>query len=294
MSQSSPSNRHETATALNAVAKHIVRMPTTRNRGEKMEYEQVIYSVTSTHVAQITLNRPESLNTFNTRMGGELYAALMEAESDRMVRVILIKGAGKSFCAGIDVKELAGKTALEYQQWIERMERPLLAIAKIKKPVIVQLHGVAAANGMGLAAAADLVIAADNARMGLTAIKVGLNCVGPILPVARCVGRKKALELLLYGELIGATEGERLGLVNRIVSAESLDMEALQWAELLAQKSPIAVQIAKSGFYASEDMAYEQQFTYMNEVFARLCTSEDAKEGVQAFFEKRDPVWQEK
>ena len=164
----------------------------------------------------------------------------------------------------------------------------------MKKPVIVQLHGVAAANGMGLAAAADLVIAAENARMGLTAIKVGLNCVGPILPVARCVGRKKALELLLYGELIGAVEAERLGLINRIVPLERLDAEALQWAELLALKSPIAVQIAKSGFYASEDMAYEQQFAYMNEVFARLCTSEDAKEGVQAFFEKRDPVWQEK
>ena len=259
-----------------------------------MEYEQVIYTVSTTHVAQIILNRPESLNTFNTRMGGELYDALMAAESDRSVRVILIKGAGKSFCAGIDVKELAGKTALEYREWIERMERPLLAIAKMKKPVIVQLHGVAAANGMGLAAAADLVIAAENARMGLTAIKVGLNCVGPILPVARCVGRKKALELLLYGELIGAVEAERLGLINRIVPLERLDAEALQWAELLALKSPIAVQIAKSGFYASEDMAYEQQFAYMNEVFARLCTSEDAKEGVQAFFEKRDPVWQEK
>ena len=259
-----------------------------------MEYEQVVYNVTTTHVAQITLNRPESLNTFNTRMGGELYDALMAAETDRSVRVILIKGAGKSFCAGIDVKELAGKTALEYQQWIERMERPLLAIAKMKKPVIVQLHGVAAANGMGLAAAADLVIAAENARMGLTAIKVGLNCVGPILPVARCVGRKKALELLLYGELIGAVEAERLGLINRIVPLERLDAEALQWAELLALKSPIAVQIAKSGFYASEDMVYEQQFAYMNEVFARLCTTEDAKEGVQAFFEKRDPVWQEK
>jgi len=259
-----------------------------------MEYEQVIYTVSTTHVAQITLNRPESLNTFNTRMGVELYDALMAAESDYGVRVILIKGAGKSFCAGIDVKELAGKTALEYREWIERMERPLLAITKMKKPVIVQLQGVAAANGMGLAAAADLVIAAENARMGLTAIKVGLNCVGPILPVARCVGRKKALELLLYGELIGAVEGERLGLINRIVPLERLDAEALQWAELLAQKSPIAVQIAKSGFYASEDMAYEQQFAYMNEVFARLCTSEDAKEGVQAFFEKRDPVWQEK
>jgi len=264
------------------------------SRGGKMEYEQVIYTVSTTHVAQITLNRPESLNTFNTRMGVELYDALMAAESDYGVRVILIKGAGKSFCAGIDVKELAGKTALEYREWIERMERPLLAITKMKKPVIVQLQGVAAANGMGLAAAADLVIAAENARMGLTAIKVGLNCVGPILPVARCVGRKKALELLLYGELIGAVEGERLGLINRIVPLERLDAEALQWAELLAQKSPIAVQIAKSGFYASEDMAYEQQFAYMNEVFARLCTSEDAKEGVQAFFEKRDPVWQEK
>jgi enoyl-CoA hydratase/carnithine racemase len=259
-----------------------------------MEYEQVIYTVTTTHVAQITLNRPESLNTFNTRMGGELYDALMAAESDRSVRVILIKGAGKSFCAGIDVKELAGKTALEYREWIERMERPLLAIAKMKKPVIVQLQGVAAANGMGLAAAADLVIAAENARMGLTAIKVGLNCVGPILPVARCVGRKKALELLLYGELVGAVEAERLGLINRIVPLERLDAEALQWAELLALKSPIAVQIAKSGFYASEDMVYEQQFAFMNEIFARLCTTGDAKEGVQAFFEKRDPVWQEK
>jgi enoyl-CoA hydratase/carnithine racemase len=259
-----------------------------------MEYEQVVYKVTTTHVAQIALNRPESLNTFNTQMAGELHEALMAAEADSRVRVILIKGAGKSFCAGIDVKELAGKTALEYREWIERMERPLLAIAKMKKPVIVQLHGVAAANGMGLAAAADLVIAAETARMGLTAIKVGLNCVGPILPVARCVGRKKALELLLYGELIDAAEGERLGLINRIVPADALETEAIQWAELLALKSPIAVQIAKSGFYASEDMAYEQQFAYMNEVFARLCTSADAKEGVQAFFEKRAPVWQEK
>ena len=259
-----------------------------------MEYEQVVYAVSETYVAQIILNRPESLNTFNTRMAGELYEALMEAESDRRVRVILIKGAGKSFCAGIDVNELAGKTALEYQQWIERMERPLLAIAKMKKPVIVQLHGVAAANGMGLVAAADLVIAAETARMGLTAIKVGLNCVGPIVPVARCVGRKKALELLLYGELIPASEAERLGLINRIVSADSLDEEALNWAEMLAKKSPIAVQIAKSGFYASEDMVYEQQFTYMNEIFARLCTCDDAKEGVQAFFEKREPVWREK
>jgi enoyl-CoA hydratase/carnithine racemase len=138
------------------------------------------------------------------------------------------------------------------------------------------------------------VIAADNARMGLTAINVGLNCVGPVIPVARCVGRKKALELLLYGNLIPAAEALALGLVNRVVPRDALDVEARRWAEDLAQKSPVAVQIAKSAFYAAEDMDYAQQFAFMNEAFARLCTTDDAKEGVRAFFEKRPPVWHER
>jgi len=130
--------------------------------------------------------------------------------------------------------------------------------------------------------------------MGLTAINVGLNCVGPVIPVARCVGRKKALELLFYGNLIGAEEALNLGLINRIVPKDELDSETRRWAEELAQKSPIAVQIAKSAFYKSEDMEYKNQFAHMNEAFARLCTTDDAKEGVRAFFEKRRPVWKEK
>ena len=259
-----------------------------------MNYETVIVETNDKHVGVITLNRPGSLNTFSSLMARELNEALFELEAAPEIRVILIKGAGKSFCAGIDVKELAGKTALEYRDWIERMETPLVTVSKLKKPVIAQVHGVAAANGMGLAAAADLVIAADNARMGLTAINVGLNCVGPVIPVARCVGRKKALELLLYGELIRMDEALALGLVNRVAPKDDLENEALRWAEALAEKSPVAVKIAKSAFYASEDMDYEKQFAYMNEAFARLCTAEDAKEGVQAFLEKRKPVWQEK
>jgi enoyl-CoA hydratase/carnithine racemase len=169
-----------------------------------------------------------------------------------------------------------------------------VAISRMKKPVIAQLHGVAAANGMGLVAAADLAIAADNARMGLTAINVGLNCVGPVIPVAKSVGRKKAMELLLYGNLISASEALALGLINRIVPKDELETEARRWAEDLAQRSPIAVQVAKTGFYNAADMTYERQFAYMNEAFARLCSTSDAKEGVQAFFEKRKPVWQEK
>jgi len=259
-----------------------------------MKYEKVIVETGKNHVAEITLNRPENLNTFNSKMAKELAAALFGLDADQNVRVILLKGAGKAFCAGIDVNELANKTAVEYRQWIERMENPLVAISKMKKPVIAQLHGIAAANGMGLIAAADLVIAEENARMGLTAINVGLNCVGPVIPVARCVGRKKAMELLLYGNLIRTPEALALGLINRVVPKDELETKARSWAEELAQKSPIAVQIAKSAFYQAEDMAYEKQFAHMNEAFARLCTTDDAKEGVLAFFEKRNPVWKEK
>jgi enoyl-CoA hydratase/carnithine racemase len=271
-----------------------VQVNTTIKGRPEMTYSKVMIAKNPTFVAELTLNRPDQLNALDSPMAEELYAALMELDADPQVRVVLLKGAGKAFCAGIDVNELAGKSALEYREWIERMERPLVAVSRMKKPVIAQVHGVAAANGMGIAAAADLVIAADNARMGLTAINVGLNCVGPVIPVARCVGRKKALELLLYGNLIPASEALELGLVNKLVPKDELDAQARQWAAELAKKSPVAVQIAKSAFYNSEDMGYAQQFAYMNEAFARLCSTDDAKEGVRAFFEKRQPVWNEK
>lgn len=258
-----------------------------------MAYSDIIIDKGENHVATLTLNRPDHMNTFSSRMAGELKQALLEMDEAPDIRVILLKGSGKAFCAGIDVNELEGKTPIEYRLWIEKMEQPLVTISRMDTPVIAQLQGVAAANGMGLIAAADLVIAAENSRMGLTAINVGLNCVGPVIPVARCVGRKKALELLLYGKLIKAPEALSLGLINRTVPKENLESEALKWAEELAQKSPVAVRIAKTAFYASEDMTYEQQFSYMNEAFARLCSTNDAKEGVKAFFERRNPVWQE-
>ena len=259
-----------------------------------MSYAHLIVEVAEGFVGTITLNRPDQLNTFNSLLAEELTTALMTMDADPLVRVVIIKGAGKAFCGGIDINELADKTAMEYQQWIEHMEKPLVAISRMKKPVIAQVHGVAAANGMGLVAAADLAIAATNTKMGLTAINVGLNCVGPIIPVARCVGRKKALELLLFGELIKAPEAQALGLLNRVVDKDVLEEETKAWAATLAKKSPLAVQVAKKAFYASEDLDYHRQFDLMNEAFARLCTTRDAKEGVQAFLEKRPPRWQER
>ena len=256
-----------------------------------MSYEFLILEIGNDFVAEITLNRPEQLNTFNTPLAGELVQALQEADARTNVRVIILKGAGKAFCAGIDVNELSGKSAMEYKAWIEHMEKPLVTISRMSKPVIAQVHGVAAANGAGLVAAADLAIAAENTRLGLTAINVGLNCVGPVIPVTRSVGRKRALELLLYGNLIKAPEALNMGLVNRVVPKDELAEEARKWAVELARKSPVAVQISKKAFYAAADMEYHKAFEYMNEAFARLCTTEDAKEGVAAFFEKRHPEW---
>ncbi|MDI6688549.1 MAG: enoyl-CoA hydratase-related protein [Desulfobacterales bacterium] len=141
---------------------------------------------------------------------------------------------------------------------------------------------------------ADLATAGENARIGLTAINVGLNCIGPVIPVTRSVGRKKALELLFYGDLITAREALSMGLINRVIPEADLNKETRIWAATLAQKSPLALQIAKKAFYAAADLDYYNAFEYMNEAFARLCSTEDANEGISAFLGKRSPVWKQK
>lgn len=258
-----------------------------------MNYENLMIETGQDFITTITLNRANQMNTFNTPMARELADALSQADKDEQTRVIIIKGAGRAFCAGIDISEFFDRTANQYRRWIERMERPLAAIGHMNKPVIAQVHGVAAANGAGLVAAADLAVASENARIGLTAINVGLNCVGPVVPVARSVGRKRALELLLFGDLIKAPQALEMGLINKVVATDDLEKETREWAARLAQKSPLALQIAKKAFYTASDMDYDRAFQYMNEAFARLCTTQDAREGVDAFLNKRAPVWKQ-
>lgn len=259
-----------------------------------MGYKNIIVETGDDYIAEITLNRPDNLNTFNVPLAVELSQALRELDSKTEVRVIILKGAGRAFCAGIDVSDFFSKNTAEYREWVECMENPLVTISRMNKPVIAQVHGVAAANGAGLVAAADLAVAGENARIGLTAINVGLNCIGPVIPVTRSVGRKRALELLFYGDLITAREALSMGLVNRVIPEADLDEETRNWAAILTQKSPVALQIAKKAFYAAADLDYYKAFEYMNEAFARLCSTEDAGEGISAFMEKRSPVWKQK
>ncbi len=256
-----------------------------------MAFETLLIDINGDGVGVITLNRPEQLNTFNTALAQELNQALEQMEASQEVRVVVIKGAGRSFCAGIDVGEFFGQTASEYRVWIGRMEASLQTIMSLAKPVIAQVHGVAAANGAGLVSAADLAVAAEDARIGFTAINVGLSCLGPIVPASLSVGRKRALELLYFGELIPAPRALDLGLINAVTPPGELESWTRGYAQKLAAKSPVALQLSKKAFQAAGDMAVHQAFEYMNEAFARLCTTEDAAEGVRAFLEKRQPVW---
>jgi len=255
-----------------------------------MAYEAVLVEVTE-HIGIITLNRPEKLNTFNVPLGRDLNAALEEMDENRDVYVVIIRGNGKVFSAGIDITDFPKKGILEYRPWITLMEKMTLTIARMKKPVIAAVHGVAAANGAGLVAAADLAIAAEGARFGLTAIDVGLFCMGPAVPMDRCVGKKHCLELLLTGDLIDAERAERIGLVNKVVPEDKLMEEALALARKLAAKSPLALQMGKETYYTMMDMPFDKALSYANEMFSELCTLKDAEEGVQAFLEKRPPQW---
>ncbi len=258
-----------------------------------MTYNTIMLDV-SDYVGIITLNRPEQLNTFSTEMGKELNRALIELDNNQEVRVVVIKGAGKAFSAGIDISEFFNKSQREYYQWVSQMEQMNLVIAYMKKPVIASAQGFAVANGAGLIAACDLAVVSEGIKIGATAINVGLFCMGPAVPISRSLGRKRCLEMLLTGDMIDAKTAERWGLVNMVVPEDKLDTTTMDLARKLAAKSPLALQMGKQTYYGMCDMEFSKALEYSNEKFAALCVTQDAKEGVNAFLEKRDPVWKEK
>jgi enoyl-CoA hydratase/carnithine racemase len=215
-------------------------------------------------------------------------------ERDPEVRVVVIDANGKHFSTGISLDEFKGKTNKEYREFIRLMDEHNHTIARMKKPVIASVKGYALANGAGLSFACDLTIAAEDAKFGTTAINVGLICLGPAAPLARHVGRKKALEMVLLGEIVSAVEAQRLGLVNKVVPSDKLEEATMELAAKLAAKSPLALQIGKTGIYGMQDVPYHQALDYLSGLFAALCSTADAEEGVKAFLEKRAPMWQER
>lgn len=255
-----------------------------------MAQENILVEIKD-HIGVITLNRPDEMNTFTVPFARALNNALLDMEGDDQVRVIVIKGAGKHFSTGISLDEFKDKSHWQYRELIRMMDEHNHTIADMKKPVIASVKGYALANGAGLVFACDLAVASEGAKFGTTAINVGLICLGPAVPLSRSVGRKKTLEMVLTGDIIPASEAENLGLINRVVPEDELEKATMELAGKIAAKNPFSVQIGKGGIYGMQDLPYHQALDYLGELFAALCSTEDAHEGIQAFVEKRDPMW---
>ena len=245
------------------------------------------------NIMKITLNRPKVLNAINTDIILELNSALNEAEKDADVKVVVITGAGdRAFSAGADISRfLEIKTPADAKEFLrESLEKVILCIEKLGKPVIAAVNGLALGGGCELAMACDIVIASEKALFGQPEINVGvLPGWGGMSRLAKIVGIHKAKELALTGDMIPAAEAERLGLVNKVVPPEKLEEAVMEMANKLKSKSPLAIKLVKEainrGFAPDMELALERDI----DLFAVMAVSEDAKEGVKAFLEKRKP-----
>ncbi len=244
-------------------------------------------------VARVTLNRPEVRNALNESVLRELDAALRRLEDDPAVRAIILRGAGdRAFCAGADLKGVGDRgTTLQARESFSGLARILEYLAGMRTPVIAQVHGYALAGGCGLAAGCDIVVAADDAVFGLPEIKVGLLPLIVMAPILRAVGRKRGLLMILSGEPVSAREAYEMGLVSRIVPRAELETAASGLAQTLAGYSPTALGLAKEAAATVSDMEYGAALRYLRELITLVALSDDAREGIAAFFEKRPPRW---
>lgn len=257
-----------------------------------MTYETLLVEVED-GVATVTLNRPEVRNALNPTLVGELEAVLAALEDDAAARVIVLRGAGdKAFCAGADLKGVGDRGgALQARESFSGLPRILEAMARMRTPLVAQVHGFALAGGCGLAVGCDIVVAADDAVFGLPEIRIGLLPLIVMAPILRAVGRKRGMLMVLSGEPVSAREALDMGLVSKVVPRGSLDAEVRALAAKLAGLSPTALGLAKEAAATSIEMDYGGALRYLRELTTLVFLSDDAREGVKAFFEKRTPRW---
>jgi 2-(1,2-epoxy-1,2-dihydrophenyl)acetyl-CoA isomerase len=258
-----------------------------------MSYDTILFDIDQ-NVATVTLNRPEAMNALNMQMAEELMEALSRCRADPNVRAVIVKGAGRGFCAGGDVRAFGESLQTNPLSFIRslamRLHAGVAEIRRMERPVIAQVHGVAAGAGMSLALACDLTLAAQTARFIMAYARVGLSPDGSstyFLP--RLLGPKKALEIFYIGDPIDAGEAEKLGLVNRVVADAELENETRALAQRLAQGPTLALARAKELVYRGVSESLETQLENERHFMGLSAISEDFREGVQAFLEKREP-----
>ncbi|MEM7164454.1 MAG: enoyl-CoA hydratase-related protein [Planctomycetota bacterium] len=260
-----------------------------------MEYrfEQLAVEVASSGIATVTVNRPKVLNALNDATIGEIDQCFRQLRDDTAVRAVIVTGAGdRSFVAGADIKELSEQGVFDGRARSRTGQIAFQCIESLGKPVIAAINGFALGGGCELALACHLRVAADSAKIGLP--EVGLAIIpgyGGTQRLQRIVGRGRALELVLIGDPIGADEAHRIGLVNRVFAADELIAGATKIAEKLLSRGPLALQLALDAVLRGEDSVQEEGMALEADLFGLLSATQDTREGMSAFLEKRPPVY---
>ena len=246
-------------------------------------------------VLRLTLNRPDARNALSAALMSELLDALARAATDAQARVVVIAGAGPAFCAGHDLREIRADQRREtYERVFALCSELMLAIVRLPKPVIAEVHGVATAAGCQLVATCDLAVAAADAWFATPGVNIGLFCSTPMVALTRAVGRKAAMEMLLTGKLVDADTARAIGLINRVVPREGLRDAVDGLAREIAGKSALTVATGKEAFYRQAELDLAAAYRYAAEVMTTNMLARDAGEGIDAFLAKRAPVWHDR
>ena len=248
-------------------------------------------------IAHLHMNAPERLNALSDEMLAELSDAFSALKEDTAIRVVILSGEGKAFCAGHDLKQMTqGRQAEDggkayFADLFSRCGAVMTAIRDLPQPVIARVHGIATAAGCQLVASCDLAVAAEGTRFGVNGVNIGLFCSTPMVALSRNVPRKKAFEMLTTGEFIDAAKAEELGLVNRVVAPEDLEKATAELADVLAAKLGSAVRIGKEAFYRQLELPLDEAYAYTGAAMVENMIHRDTAEGISAFLEKRPPDW---
>jgi enoyl-CoA hydratase/carnithine racemase len=242
-------------------------------------------------LAVVTLNRPNRRNALSLDLMVELTDCLSAIGRDHEIHTIILAAAGSAFCAGHDLAEMVGKNINDYRLIFDTCTELMMKIQSIPQPVIAEVQGTATAAGCQLVATCDLAIASEKAAFATPGVKIGLFCTTPMVALSRAVGRKRALQMLLTGEMIDAATAADWGLVNLVVPADALKQETRKLAEKVAGASRLTIALGKHAFYAQIDLDQPKAYAYAKEVMSMNSLAMDAQEGMTAFLEKRPACW---
>ena len=243
-------------------------------------------------ICSVVINEPKTYNALSFQNLNDLIKVLKKLDEDKKIKVIILEGAGKGFCAGHNLKEVrALKKRQKYQKLFNLCSKLMLQIVESRKPIIAKVHGAAFAAGCQLVASCDLAYSTNSAQFATPGVNIGLFCSTPMVAVSRKINRKPMMKMLLTGEPIKANYAKEIGLINDCFSQSKLNIEVFKIAKKIASKSNLTIKIGKRTFYNQLEMPLKKAYSYTSKMMTQNMMAMDAKEGISAFLEKRKPKW---